>query len=119
AGRDRKPTLEAALSGRYALETVEVYAAEARPGWTPDELRALVNATAALHYSRRSAQLASALADRGGAAQRFRALRHVCLSRDAAAPIEALGVSAIVAEAPVEASLLAALAQAFPVVCFD
>ena len=41
AGRDRKGTLEAALGAICALEVVEAYAAEARRGWRPDEVRAL------------------------------------------------------------------------------
>lgn len=119
AGRDRKHALEAALGGRHALETVEVYAAEARETWRPDEFGALFQAEAALHYSRRSAGLAAALAERGGAAAHFRGMRHVCLSRDAAAPIESLGAEVIVAMTPDEPALLAALAAAFPRICFD
>lgn len=111
AARDRKDSLEAALSGRYALETVEVYAAEAREAWRSDELPALFQAQAALHFSRRSARLAAELAKRAGAAGHFRKLTHVCLSRDAAEPITALGVEPVVSEAPDEPALLAALAE--------
>ena len=55
AGRDRKEVIEAALSGAFALEVVEAYAAEAREAWRPAEARALASCVAALHYSRRSA----------------------------------------------------------------
>ena len=37
AGRDRKGAIEAALSGAFALEVVEAYAAEAREAWRPRE----------------------------------------------------------------------------------
>jgi uroporphyrinogen-III synthase len=113
AGRDRKPTLEQSLSGAYALETVEVYAAEARDAWALEEVEAFLRVGAALHYSRRSADLAARLAERSGAAAHFRGLIHFCLSRDAAAPIDALGAKTIVAARPEEPALLLALHAAF------
>ena len=67
AGRDRKEAIEAALSEAYALEVAEAYAAEAREIWRPCEARMLASCVAALHYSRRSASLASALAKAAGA----------------------------------------------------
>jgi len=118
AGRDRKRALEDALAGSYALEVVETYAAEARERWRPGEVRAVASCVAALHYSRRSAALAARLADEAGVAARFRALRHVCLSRDAAEPMISLGADVIVAEAPDEPSLLAALRKAFVRISF-
>ena len=72
AGRDRKGAIEAALSGTFALEVVEAYAAEARLSWRPSEARALASCVAALHYSRRSAALAAELAKVSGEAERFR-----------------------------------------------
>jgi uroporphyrinogen-III synthase len=119
AGRDRKPVLEAALAGVYALETAEVYVAEARPAWPTQEARALRDANAALHYSRRSAAQAAELAERSGVAAPFRALRHVCLSQDVAEPIVALGGETVVAATPDEPALLAALRATFPRICFD
>ena len=66
AGRDRKEAVEAALAEKFELEVAETYAAEAREAWRPSEARALSRCVAALHYSRRSAGLAAALArDRG------------------------------------------------------
>ena len=63
AGRDRKEVIEAALAERFELEVVETYAAEAREAWRPTEARSLASCAAALHYSRRSAEL------RGGAGE--------------------------------------------------
>ena len=117
AGRDRKPALERALEPRFALDVVEAYEARARNAWSPAETRTLASCVAALHYSRRSAELAAWLADQAGAAQDFLRLRHICLSADAAAPLRAIGAPAEVARAPDEASLFATLsgtAQMFP-----
>src|SRR5579871_1702338 len=89
AGRDRKGTIEAGFESAFALEIVETYAAEAREAWSPRETRALASCDAALHYSRRSAGIAAALAKASGAEPRFLELEHVCLSRDVAEPVEA------------------------------
>jgi len=112
AGRDRKDAIEAALSGTFALETVEAYAAEARLSWRPREARALASCVAALHYSRRSAALAGELAKVSGEAERFRELRHFCLSGDVAEPLRALGAARVaVAETPDEAGLFHVLSR--------
>jgi uroporphyrinogen-III synthase len=113
AGRDRKPTLEAALNGFCALEVVEAYAAEARGSWRPAEVRALASCSVALHYSRRSAALAAQLAENSGQAEHFLALRHFCLSDDVAEVLHASGAPlVVVAERPDEAALFAALSEA-------
>ena len=110
AGRDRKGTIEAALESAFALEVVEAYAAEAREAWRPSEARALASCGAALHYSRRSAGLAAALAEASGVEARFLELEHVCLSRDVAEPLKAAGATRIaIAETPDEAGLFRAL----------
>jgi uroporphyrinogen-III synthase len=112
AGRDRKGAVEAALGEEFALEVVETYAAEARSSWRPAEARALATCVAALHYSRRSAALAAALAKAAGEEARFLALRHVCLSSDVAEPLEALGAAqATIAETPDEPALFRALSR--------
>jgi uroporphyrinogen-III synthase len=112
AGRDRKGTIEAALESDFALEIVEAYAAEAREAWRPAETRALASCVAALHYSRRSAGLAAALAKVSGAEARFLGLAHVCLSRDVAEPLAAAGAAGIaVAETADEAGLFRALSR--------
>jgi uroporphyrinogen-III synthase len=114
AGRDRKAGLEAALAAAgHRVVAVALYQAEAREAWSASEAEAVAGCAAALHYSRRSAALAVALAERAGIAERFKAMAHVCLSPAVAAPLEALGASQIVtADAPDEASLIAALEQA-------
>ena len=109
AGRDRKRTLEDALGGIYDLEVAEAYAAEARAGFSEADCVALARCRAALHYSRRSVELAAALAARAGAGGDFAGLVHIALSRDVAEPLEAMGLSVRVAETPVETSLFAAL----------
>ena len=114
AGRDRKPTLEAALAAAgLAVEAIELYAAEACEAWSAGEARAVAACDGALHYSRRTAALAVALAARAGFAERFRALDHFCLSADVADPLVASGAVRIVcADAPDEARLIAALERA-------
>jgi uroporphyrinogen-III synthase len=112
AGRDRKEVIEAALSGKFVLEVVEAYAAEARAAWRPAEARALASCVAALHYSRRSAELAAALAKAAGEEACFLKLNHICISRDVAEPLQALGASRVViAETPDEAGLFRRLRQ--------
>jgi uroporphyrinogen-III synthase len=114
AGRDRKPALAAALREIGARTTVlEVYAAEAREAWSPDEARGLAGCDAALHYSRRSASLAVGLAERAGLAERFRAMAHACLSQDVAEPLRAAGWPRLTcADGANEARLVAALERA-------
>jgi uroporphyrinogen-III synthase len=120
AGRERalprrarpEGTIEAALESDFALEIVEAYAAEAREAWSPAETRALASCVAALHYSRRSAGLAAALAKDSGAEARFLGLAHVCLSRDVAEPLAAAGAAGIaIAETADEAGLFRALSR--------
>jgi len=119
AGRDRKPTLEAALGALASLETVEAYAAEARGEWRRTEARAVARCSVALHYSPRSAALALRLAEAAGILTTFVGMRHVCLSDETAAPLRAIGAPAVfVAPAPEERALFAALRQAEPV-CFE
>ena len=106
AGRDRKDVIEAALAETFELEVVEAYAAEARAAWRPAEARSLASCVAALHYSRRSAGLAAALAKTAGVEACFLKLKHVCISRDVAEPLQAIGATRIaIAETPDEAGL--------------
>ena len=113
AGHDRKPVLELALAAAgLSLTIVEVYAARPAPDWDP-AIRARLQAgtlDAALHYSARSAALALSQADGAGVRQAFLALRHHCVSDDAAAPLVAAGATIVaVAGRPDEDSLLATL----------
>jgi uroporphyrinogen-III synthase len=113
AGRDRKGVIEAALTGVFALEVIEVYAAEARKAWRPREAATLASCIGALHYSRRSASLAADLAKAAGAEGFFLKLKHVCLSRDVAEPLQAIGATHVaIAETADEAGLFRALRQA-------
>ena len=114
AGRDRKPDLEAALAGRLAV--VVVYEARARAGWDEDEARGVAAASAALHYSERSAELAIRFAEQAGCAAAFRRLPHVCLSRAVAEKLAAFGVTRALwpqtpAQEPLFDTLEAALAD--------
>lgn len=109
AGRDRKGDIEAALARAFALEVLEAYAAEAREAFSLREARALASCVAALHYSRRSAGLAAALAKAAGAEAPFLKLKHVCLSRDVAEELQAIGARVAIAESPDEAGLFRTL----------
>jgi uroporphyrinogen-III synthase len=113
AGRDRKEVIDAALNGPFKLEVAEAYAAEARETWHPSEAAALASCVAALHYSRRSAGLAAALAKAAGAEASFLKLEHICLSRDVAEPLHALGAGRVaIAETPDEPGLFRTLGEA-------
>ena len=113
AGRDRKVAIETALADAFDVEIVEAYAAEAREAWRPAEAQSLASCVAALHYSRRSAELAAALAKAAGEETCFLELNHVCISRDVAEPLQALGASRVaIAETPDEAGLFRRLREA-------
>ncbi len=108
AGRDRKPDVETALSVTgHPAEVVEVYDAVAATALDEAALQALRAGVldAALHYSRRSAELFLQLA-RG---EKIEGMEHVCLSDDVAEPLRVAGLTVHVAEEPTEPSLLARL----------
>lgn len=112
AGRDRKAVIEATLTGAFGVEIVEAYAAEARAAWRLPEARSLSSCVAALHYSRRSAHLAAALAETAGVEACFLKLKHVCMSGDVAEPLQAIGAGRIaIAETPDEAGLFRRLRE--------
>ena len=77
AGRDRKEVIEAALAEKFELEVAETYAAEAREAWRRRKRGIYRICVAALHYSRRSAGLAAALAKTAGVEACFLKLKHV------------------------------------------
>ena len=113
AAADRKADLEDALrAAGIVVETVVVYEARAVEAWSEKEAAALANVDAALHYSRRSAEIASRLAARAGLGERWPAIAHVAISRDAAAPLQAAGASVFIAAAPDEAAMFEALSAA-------
>lgn len=113
AARDRKPDLGAALDAAgYHLDIVETYAAEPNDTWPAPACDALRQHRigAALHFSRRSADLALALAHRHDVLDPFLGLHHACLSADAAESLMmAKARSVAVARQPDEAALLALL----------
>ena len=115
AGRDRKPTLEASLSGAgIRLEVVETYAAVPVDHWPETVVKTLRDGgiDAALHYSRRSAELALTMSERLGVGDAFLLLHHACLSADVADPLLAAKAFAVaVAAKPDEESLLALLSH--------
>jgi uroporphyrinogen-III synthase len=106
AGRDRKEAIEASLAETFELEVVEAYTAEARAAWRPREAGSLTSCVAALHYSRRSANIAGALAKAAGVEVYFLKLKHVCMSRDVTEPLQEIGAIRIeIAQTPDEAAL--------------
>jgi uroporphyrinogen-III synthase len=114
AARDRKSDLESALrAAGHRVVAAEIYVAQARRAWSFAEAQAFAACDAALHYSRRSAQLTVGLAERAGLGDRLRAILHVCISTDAAEPLRALGAGRIIiATGAGETSLLDALSLA-------
>ena len=109
AGRDRQAGLEAGLrAAGHRLTAVEVYEARAASGLT-DEARKAIAAgeiDAALHYSRRSAEIFLALTDAAGLAKRLKPIRHLALSGDVAVPLRARGLDVAVAIRPDEQHML-------------
>lgn len=107
SARDRKSDIESAVYAvGHRIVTVEVYAAEARAAWSVAEARGFASCAAALHYSRRSAELTIGLAERAGLRDHSRATLHGCISMDAAEPLRAIGAKRIVVAAGAQESLL-------------
>jgi uroporphyrinogen-III synthase len=111
AGRDRKPELEAALAAAgHAVETIEVYSAEAAEALDPDAAALIGSGAigAVLHYSQRSARLFLALSRAAGLD--LAGVTHVAISADAAEPLTAARLPAIrIADEPREQAMLALL----------
>ncbi len=114
AGRDRKKDLETGLrAAGHRTTVVETYAAHAAGALSPEAQEALAQRriAAALHYSRRSAEIFLALAQEAGLAETLRGIEHLALSQDAATPLEcSLEQSVHIAKQPDEEHLLALLA---------
>jgi len=102
---------EPALSLRTAGFTIlqwEAYAAmavERLPDAATEALRS-GQIGAALHYSRRSADLVIRLAGQAGLASSLLGVPHLCLSADVAAPLRSAGATTLVAGDPSEEALL-------------
>jgi uroporphyrinogen-III synthase len=111
-GRHRKDEPAASLRGAgYTVLQWEAYDAEAIQGLPEAALDGLRSGQigAALHYSRRSADLVIRLAGKAGLAQGLKAFPHLCLSADVAAPLASAGATTLVAENPSEEALLKCL----------
>jgi uroporphyrinogen-III synthase len=89
-------------------EAYEAKAAETLPESALDALRT-GQIGAALHYSRRSAELVIRLAGEAGLASSLLAVPHLCLSADVAAPLRSAGATTFVAGDPSEEALLGLL----------
>ncbi len=105
---------EPALSLRAAGFTIlqwEAYEAEAVATLPDNAVEALRSGQidAALHYSRRSADLVIRLAGEAGLASSLLGIPHFCLSADVAAPLTSAGATTLVAEAPLDEALLGLL----------
>lgn len=115
AGRDRKPAIENRLSAAgHSVSVAELYEAKAIERWDKAAEAGFEQGQvgAALHYSRRSAELALRCATAGSVADGFLLARHHCLSEDAAVPLRQAGAAVIaVAGEPDEDSLLRTLDQ--------
>lgn len=89
-------------------EAYEAKAVETLPDAAGEALRT-GQIAAALHYSRRSADLVIRLAGEAGLASRLLGIPHLCLSADVAAPLRSAGATAFVAREPSEEALLGLL----------
>ncbi|MBV9066982.1 MAG: uroporphyrinogen-III synthase [Methylobacteriaceae bacterium] len=115
AGRDRKPDIEAAAREiGLDLHVIETYIAQDASSLSENAKDAMRSGDidAVLHYSRRSAELFIALAQRAALWPNATKLRHLAISEDAAAPLIAAGASAQAAASPDEAHLLTLLRAA-------
>lgn len=112
AGRDRKPDLEQSLAAAgFSVIPWIVY--EAQPASVlPDEIAQALRTgsiDAALHYSRRSAEIFCALIEQANLAEPARRLRHVAISHDCAQGLSGLGAGEICVAATPDGSAMAAL----------
>jgi uroporphyrinogen-III synthase len=110
-GRDRKREPAASLrAAGFEAVVWDSYRAEIAESLPASACTALRDGglDVALHYSRRTAEAALALATKAGLGDAFAKLRHLCLSPDVAAPLASLAPDRVaVAAQPDEASLLA------------
>lgn len=115
AGRDRQDELEAGLrAAGHAVTVVETYEARAARALSGEALDALARAEidAALHYSTRSAEIFLGLAHDAGLAGKLRAVTHLALSQEIAAPLERAACGRVLsAERPDEAHFLRLLRE--------
>ncbi|MGF9756199.1 uroporphyrinogen-III synthase [Microvirga sp. 0TCS3.31] len=105
-----EPAASLRASGYTILqwEAYEAQAVETLPDEAGEALRT-GQIAAALHYSRRSADLVIRLAGAAGLASSLLGFPHLCLSADVAAPLKSAGAATLVAEEPSEETLLGLL----------
>ncbi|MGB8276604.1 MAG: uroporphyrinogen-III synthase [Methylovirgula sp.] len=113
AGHDRKSDLEMRCK-EMGLEiiAVEIYEACAAESLSDEAVIALANGEidAVLHYSRRSVEIFLALAEAAGISPGL--VRHMAISADAAAPLQAAGFPFVmIAAEPKEQAILALLSH--------
>ena len=109
---DRKPEPEASLTtAGFRVLVWECYAARPETRLPEEAVEAMRarHFEAALHFSRRSAELLVGLADREGLVPVLRTVPHLCLSADVASPLSAIGSTTLVARDPSESGLMALL----------
>ncbi len=113
AGRDRTGDVEQTLAAAgHRVTLCEIYEAEAREVWSAEEASAFAESEAALYYSRRSAEIIVALAQRADLNDKLDAILHVCISENAAEPLRgAAARNIVVAAQSTEAGLFEALKQ--------
>jgi uroporphyrinogen-III synthase len=108
--RKEEPAASLRAAGFTVLQW-EAYEAEAVERLPDSAVEALRTGQigAALHYSRRSADLVVRLAGEAGLASSLLAVPHLCLSADVAAPLRRAGAATLVAGEPSEEALLGLL----------
>lgn len=113
AGRDRKSELETRCKeARLEIITVEIYEARASDALTKEAVAAINGRQidAVMHFSKRSTETFLKLAEMAGVD--VKPIRHIAISKDAAAPLHAAGATLIaIAYEPKEAAMLALLRQ--------
>jgi uroporphyrinogen-III synthase len=116
AGRDRMSNIEEALTAAgHRVAVCEIYDAPAREAWTAEEIGAFAAGDVALYYSRRSAEIATVLAQRANLREKLQSILHLCISESAAEPLH--GVQAkniVIAAQATEAGLFEALKRSAP-----
>jgi len=115
AGDDRARDMAAELApAGFTLQTVVVYRAVAAQEFGRELATALVAGTidGVLHYSRRSTEIFVGCAQKSGALEAVRKLRHFCLSPRASEPLSEVGAMQIfVAARPDEQAMLDLIAK--------
>ena len=112
AGEDRAQDLGELLGpARIAVTLLVLYRMRAARALADATATALASgsADAVLHFSARSAAVFAAVVERQGLVNAACRMRHYCLSRAVAAPLQAIGANAQIAARPNETDLLALL----------